>query len=334
MNNKLRALVLLPVLMIAVLLMGCSGTVTVAKSEYSGSNYSYEISINIPKETVELLENGTGGDDGDNKETVSTADVVTRSVKEYMKQLSELCGVDIYEHDYKNGAYSYKAQIIADQELFANPPPSSEWKKQKGLFFNTYTVTMRNPFAEAFELYGKGKPTYQSKDSLDYIVYLISAGSKDDCLLPFHEYFSVDKKIADGVVFEFLLQRRMLMQADADIKIFNESDYFCFSSSVADTDGIVTYTFKSVNSYVWYITFILLGAIVATVLYLVARKRKTQPALNDETELEKKRLAFKKMRSQGGHGMTPPSNPSLRRDADPFGKDNTEKSVDPFDEEK
>ncbi len=272
---KIRNIIVALIMAIVCLLFtGCSSYVSVYRTDVTGDTYTCAIDIFASKDDLAVLESKN------------------RKMEEYLGLLANACNVA------ENGGV---LEIIKDEEgnlygsFVINVDASSISKdeysvnKEEGFFFNTHTIRFKNPLDKFKDAYKNGISSKPAKSNHLYLIWVILHGEVG-IVDSFSNYFGVEQSIANELALNFLIKTHMLYTSDAPTEYVLTQKYFKWTTTVESADGYVEYTVKSVNSWAWYVLAIVIGYLVALVLWLIARKSKKQPQLVDNTELEKLRM--------------------------------------------
>ncbi|MBO5223592.1 MAG: hypothetical protein J6C23_03675 [Clostridia bacterium] len=287
---KIRHVIIAVMLaVVCVLFTGCSSYVSVYRTPVGNGMYTVSVDVYADKNDMDVLEkNGA-------------------SLQSYLGLLVKTCSATDNGGQYsvvKDGAGNLYATLMvsAYSSDLINDDYSSA--KTQGFFFNTHTIRFKNPLDTMKNAYKNGMDKKPDKGSADYLVWVLLNG--EGALKSFTEYFGVDKSFADELVLNFLVKTRMLYESDsATVDYLLTQKYFKWTTTVEGADGYIEYRVMGINSWVWYLTAMILGLIVVLIVWLVARKRKEQPALRDDTELEKMR-AMKNNIPPNARVVTPP----------------------------
>ena len=290
-------------LLICALFTGCSSYVSVYRSEVLEDSYNIGVDIYADKDDRAVLESNGA------------------RLKNYLNQLCEVC--EVVEH---GGAFSITEDKVGN--LYATLTIATDFTyvdredltavESKGFLFNTYTIKFKNPLDKFKNAYKNGVPK-PSKGSDMYLMWVILYG--EGKLKSFTDYFDVEKSYADGLVLNFLLKTRMLYQSDAQIELVLTQKYFKWTTTVGSEDGYIEYTVKRINSWVWYALAVVIGGVLVLILWLVARKSKKVPQIDDQTEIERIRVMRKNVPPTARVVTPPPPRPT---DTELFDEDKIE----------
>ena len=271
--NKFKSVILaLTVCVIALFSTGCSG-LYVSQTTSNNSISTYQVSFEISKATVYELQTLSNG----------------YSLARYFEDLCSVSGMTGILSETTDG-YSFIASISESKDWLGGQKSTTV---QDGLFFKTVKVKMENPLARLYEKYKDG--TAQLKPgTAESVVYYITYGKTENgvqVLKPFTEAFGVDKTIFDGVVLNYLLQKRWGMSTETGKRnLLLYGDAYCYSVN-AGQDGMVEFTYLAPIGWHWYTLIAVLGILVAVVLLIVNRKHaKKVGALEDCRQIERLRL--------------------------------------------
>ncbi len=273
-------------LIVCALFTGCSSSISIYRTEVASGQYTIGVDIYASKEDRMVLESNGA------------------SLKNYLQTLSNVCevtengGMFSLTEDSDGNLYG-TFSIAVDGSYVVNEDYSSQM--DVGFFFNTYTIKFKNPLDKFKNDYKNG-----SSDLLLMEVILDGKGS----LKSFAEYFGVDKSIADGLVLNFLVKTRMLYQSDAPTELVLTQKYFKWTTTVAGEDGYIEYSVKRINSWVWYALAVVIGIVLVLILWLASKKSKKQPALDDQSVIERLRIMRKNVPSNAKIVTPPPPTPS------------------------
>ena len=290
-------------ILICALFTGCSSYVSVYRSEVLDDSYNIGVDVYADKDDIAVLESNGA------------------KLKNYLNQLCEVC--EVAEHGGRfsiteDGAGNlYATLTIATDSTYVDKDDITT-VESKGFFFNSYTIKFKNPLDKFKNAYKNGlaKP---SKGSDMYLMWVILYG--EGTLKSFTDYFDVEKSYADGLVLNFLLKTRMFYQSDAKVELVLTQKYFKWSSTVAGEDGYIEYTVKRINSWVWYALAVVIGSILVLILWLVARKSKKVPQIDDQPEIERIRVMRKNVPPSARVVTPPPPRPT---DTELFDEDKTD----------
>ncbi len=289
---KIKKIIVLALcLILCVLFTGCSSSVSVYRTEVTDGAYTIGVDIYASKMDRAVLEkNGA-------------------NLKDYLYAIAEACEVNenggsfALDEDANGNIYATLA-ISVDGTYVKNEDYS--YKETTGFFFNTYTIRYKNPL-------DKFKNDYKNGSSDLVLMKVILEGKGN--LKSFTEYFGVDKSIADDLVLNFLVKTRMLYEANVPTEYVLTQKFFKWSTTVSGEDGYIEYSVKRINSWVWYTLAIIIGLALVFVLWLVSKKSKAQPVLDDQTELERMRVMSKNV-PRNARIVTPP--PPTPKDSEVF----------------
>lgn len=267
---------------VACVFGGCSASIKTYTTEYTSNDNLYTVEVSLPKDVEEDIVNGQKG----------------RSVQQYILALCQQCNLDATVEKYvENNKVTYTVTFLAPTSFFFSTEENGySVEKNEGFFFHTYTYKMQNPLKRVASSIANGAEKTKL-NTADYVGYVIANGQGS--LLPIDEYFDLSSVSGEDIALYYMIQRRNLMQANAEGEIYNLNDYYGWSATLKHDGEMVVYSRKTPNAPVWYGLCIIIGVLVAGVITLATIKSKKKDRLCDKTVYEQKRLAYRKTRNAG-----------------------------------
>lgn len=263
----------------AFMLIGCGASVTVYDYTASdGLRYNmYELSFD--RDTLEKMESTAARDKNGVKYTVA----------DYFYELFDDFGYEFVGADFTGGNYTvcYRKAVGGSSELAAaGTAVKFERTHSENPFIRTYKEVSPNPFNGVREAYDAIEPT-RSSTLLERLkngaIAFDEFGEPTVGQPSLVEAFPYLKSVnPDGLPLSYVRYGTSRMTSSGKtVDMGDKTAAYVFTRYFDTAETQIAFEYKRAVPYGWYMTALVAGAIVLTVIALVTRTKKQKPSLLD-----------------------------------------------------